>query len=194
VATIRAPRLGVDVEWDMVRERLRPIRRLLVALASVALLLGWGTAAADLYRWVDAKGVVNYSNIPPQGVEATQIPETQPTVSVIPPPERQAELRQAAHEAELLRRLEQLEDELAAMRASAPTVVYTYPPPEPAVTYAAPFVYPYAVYPYPVYAPRGRNGFKGSRPAYGWGHAPGAMPPVPAPHGGRAGLPVRGRF
>jgi Domain of unknown function (DUF4124) len=166
-------------------------------MAGVALSLGCGAAAADLYRWVDAQGVVNYSNIPPpRGVQAKQIPDTQPTVSIIPPPERQAELKQAAHEAELLRRIEQLEDELAAMRrASPPTVIYTYPVPDPAVTYSTPVVYPYAVYPFPVYAPRIRNGFKESYPGFGWGRrSPRAMPPAPVPRGGRSGLSVRGHF
>jgi Domain of unknown function (DUF4124) len=166
-------------------------------MAGIALSLGCGTAAADLYRWVDAKGVVNYSNIPPpQGVQAKQIPDTQPTVSIIPPPERQAELKQAAHEAELRRRIEQLEDELTAMRqASPPAVIYTYPVPNPDVMYSTPVVYPYAVYPFPLYAPRIRNGFKGHYPGSGWGRRdPGAMLPAPAPHGGRSGVSVRGRF
>jgi hypothetical protein len=188
---IRATRLGV--EWDMVRERLRPIVRCLMPAAGLVLSLVCGTAAADLYRWVDAKGVVNYSNIPPQGVKARQIPETQPTVSVIPPPERQAELKQAAHEAELLRRIEQLEDELAAMRrANAPAVIYAYP--NPFATYSTPVVYPYAVSPFPIYGPRVRYGFKRRHPGSGWGRSPGAIPPVPAPHGGRSGSSFRGRF
>jgi Domain of unknown function (DUF4124) len=162
--------------------------------AGLALSLVCGTTAADFYRWVDAKGVVNYSNIPPQGVKAKQIPDTQPTVSVIPPPERQAELQHAAHQAELLRRIEQLEDELAAMRrANAPPAIYTYPVPEPAVTYAAPVVYPFAVFPFPVYGPRIRYGFKGRHPGSGRGQRPGATPLSRAPHRG-SGSSFRGRF
>lgn len=109
-----------------------------------------GPAAADLFRWVDAQGVVNYSNVPPpQSVAAERIPESKPTVSVIPPPENHAELQQAAREAALLRRIEQLEDELAALRRAPtqPTVVYTYPVPAE-VTYPATFVYPYPLLPW----------------------------------------------
>ena len=104
-------------------------------LIGIALVFGLGAPAyADLYRWVDAKGVVNYSNIPPEGVQAKRIPDTAPPVSIIPPPDNQAEIRQALREAELLRRIEALEDEIAAARrASVPVVVYPVPA-EPVVT------------------------------------------------------------
>jgi Domain of unknown function (DUF4124) len=164
-------------------------------MAGLGLSLGSGTAAADFYRWVDAKGVVNYSNIPPQGVKATQIPDTQPTVSIIPRPERQAESMQAAHDAELLRRIEQLEDELAAMRrASVPSAIYTYPVPDIGAMYSTSIASPTWVFPFPVFVPRVGHGFKGPRSGFGWGRSAGSMPPGPAPHGGRSGVSVRGRF
>jgi len=166
-------------------------------------------ALADMYRWVDAKGVVNYSNVPPPaGTTAKRIAETEPTVSVIPPPENRAEQQQAAREAALLRRIEQLEDELAALRtAAAQAAAYTYPIPAPAVTYSAPVVYPYAFYPWPIVrAGKGHVFFK-SGPRHGFGHGiknphsgfvssrvRGGTPSVAVPRGGRSGLTVRARF
>lgn len=185
----------------MVCEHLRRIFPVFASAGSVLLALASGPAAADLYRWVDAKGVVNYSNVPPKSVKATQIAETQPTVSVIPPPEKPPEVQQAQREAALLRRIEQLEQELAALRrAPATTVVYTYPVPTaaPVETYAAPIVYPYPVYSWPVYKRGGGQRFGPHRPAHqpgvGAHGRPGARPPVAAPFTGHPGLTVRARF
>ena len=185
----------------MVCEHLRRIFPVFTSAGSVLFALASGPAAADLYRWVDAKGVVNYSNVPPQNVKAKQIPETQPTVSVIPPPEKSPEVVQAQREAALLRRIEQLEEELAALRrAPATTVVYTYPAPAavPVETYAAPIVYPYPVYSWPGYKWGGGHRFGPPRPAHrpglGAPGRPGVRPPVAAPFPGRPGLTVRARF
>jgi len=164
-------------------------------MIGVALAFASSPAAADLYRWVDAKGVVNYSNVPPRGVQATQIAETAPTVSVIPPRERRPEVQQSQREAALLRRIEQLEDELAAMRrASAAIVAYPYPVPAPDVTYSAPVVYPYPIYSWPVRWARGGHRFKPRHPGFGSRWLPGGRPPVAVPRGGRSGLTVRARF
>lgn len=172
----------------MVRERLRATIRLLPLVVGVTFTLVSAPAAADLYRWVDAKGVVNYSNIPPQGVKAKQIPDTQPTVSIIPPPKNQPELRQAAREADLLRRIERLEDELVALRrASAPSVIYTYPIPSPAVAYTAPILYPYPIYPGAIYLPGVGHRFKALRPGF-------RAPTLHVPRGVGSGHAVRTRF
>jgi hypothetical protein len=167
---------------------------LLASAGTVLIALASGPAVADLYRWVDAKGVVNYSNVPPQGVKAKQIAETQPTVSVIPPPERPPEVQQAQREAALLRRIEQLEEELAALRRAP--VVYTYPVPAvaPVETYAAPIVYPYPIYPWRAYKRGGGHRFGPHKPGMRAHGRPGARPPVAAPFAGRPGLTVRARF
>jgi Domain of unknown function (DUF4124) len=181
----------------MVRERSRRSVQLAMAASAVVLALAGGPAVADLYRWVDAKGVVNYSNVPPpQTVKAEQIPETQPTVSVIPPPEKPPEVKQTEREAALVRRIEQLESELAALRRAAATpVVYSYPVPvsAPEVTYAAPIVYPYPLYPVQVYAPGRAHRFKppghpGMRAHWG----PGVRAPVGVPRPGVSGVGVSG--
>jgi hypothetical protein len=177
----------------MVRERLRCRPRRSAPVVGFALALACAPAAADLYRWVDARGVVNYSNVPPPGVSARQIAETEPTVSVIPPPERRPEVQQAQREAVMLRRIEQLESELAALRnASAATIAYPYP--APAVTYSAPIAYPYPVYSWPVQRPGGGHRFKPrhSGPGMRWRH--GGNPPVAVPYGARSGFTVRARF
>jgi hypothetical protein len=180
----------------MVCEHLRRVFPLYAGTVLAA--LASGPVAADLYRWVDARGVVNYSNVPPKNVKAKQIAETQPTVSVIPPPENPPEVQQAQREAALLRRIEQLEEELAALRrAPATTVVYTYPVPAaaPVETYAAPIVYPYPVYPWPVYKRGGGQRFGSPHhPRMGARGRPGGRPPVAVPYTGRPGLTVRARF
>jgi len=183
----------------MVDERSRVGSRIWTGFVAVGLSLGFaaGSARADLYRWVDAKGVVNYSNIPPDGVQAKRIPDSQPTVSVVPPPDNQAELRQALHEAELLRRIEALEAELAAVRqSSVPTAVYAIPAAEPVITYSAPVVFPYPLYGWPVTRPIvGRHPLKPFKP--GWGGSagrPGGRAPIAVPHGRPSGLTVRARF
>lgn len=181
----------------MVGEGLRRFIRLFVATGAVTLALAGGPAAADLYRWVDAKGVVNYSNVPPPGIKAKQIAETQPTVSVIPPPERPPEMQQARRETELLRRIGQLEDELAALRrASAAAVVYTHPLPAPApsVIYSVPVVYPYPIYPWSVYKSGGGHRFQPRHPGRSVHRRHGGGRPIALPHGGRSGLTVRARF
>lgn len=159
--------------------------------------LAAGPAFADLYRWVDAKGVVNYSNIPPQGVAAKRIAETEPTVSFIPPREKPPEVKQAARDAAMLRRIEQLEDELAALRrASASTAGYAYPVPAllPALTYSVPVVYPFPIYSWPAHRLGKGHRFKPGHPGFGSSWRGGSRPPVALPHGGRSGLTVRARF
>lgn len=142
---------------------------------------------ADMYRWVDAKGVVNYSNVPPPATTgATRIADTEPTVSVIPPRERTPESQAAreAREAALVRRIGQLEDEIAQLkRAAAQPPVYAAYPVPPAATYAEyawPIAYP--VYPWPIRP--GRPHYPGFRPGHG-------KHPVAVPHGARGGIAVR---
>jgi len=181
----------------MGREYSRSVVPVFLGAGAVTFALVSGPVAADLYRWVDAKGVVNYSNIPPQGVTAKRIAETEPTVSVIPPREKPPEVKQAEREAAMLRRIEQLEDELAGLRrASAPTVVYAYPVPTPVpeMTYSTPVVYPFPVYPWPVHRLGKGHRFKPGHPGVGSGWRPGGKPSLASPRGGQSGLSVRARF
>ena len=172
-----------------------------LAVIGMAIGLGGAPARADMYRWVDARGVVNYSNIPPEdGVRATRIPDTQPTVSVIPPPDNQAELRRALREAALLRRIEQLEDEIAAVR-QAPVTVVAVPAPQPVVTYTGPAFIPWwPVSPWPGRPVARWPGKPGSGHGPNWGHPgsgvgmhPGARSPGVS-RGGHSGVTVRARF
>ena len=48
---------------------MRPLVFSAIFAAAVAAL----PAAAEVYRWVDERGVVNYANVPPAGVNATRI-------------------------------------------------------------------------------------------------------------------------
>ena len=89
----------------------------------VALVCGLATAAANaqIYRWVDARGTIHYSNMtPPQGVKSTvveieakeglPVPETRECYSIRCQGERMEERQ---------RRRDELEAKLAAERAAA---------------------------------------------------------------------------
>jgi hypothetical protein len=90
---------------------------LLVMLAS-ALLVVPG-AHAQVYKWVDDKGVVNYSSSPPpKGRNAVKLNEDAGRVTTVPTPEARRDDAGAADPA-LRRRVEQLEREAAAQRQAA---------------------------------------------------------------------------
>jgi len=50
----------------------------MMRLLIIALLCGAPLARADTYKWVDANGVVNYSNTPPPDVAKGMAPQTVP--------------------------------------------------------------------------------------------------------------------
>lgn len=55
--------------------------------AGLLALLAPPAAGAELYKWIDDKGVVNYSSTPPPPGRATkEMPQNTPGVSVIPAP------------------------------------------------------------------------------------------------------------
>lgn len=159
-----------------------------LALAvGVTIALPSAHAIADMYRWVDAKGVVNYSNVPPPAnANARRIADAEPAVSVIPLPVRPPEAQREAKEAALARKIERLEDELAELRRAAiqrsAYVSYAAPP---MVSYAddsAAIAYPLLVYPSPI-----RTG-KPVHPRFRPGHV---KHPVALPHGARRGFSAR---
>jgi hypothetical protein len=56
------------------------MRALMLVLAATAMV----PVYAQTYKWVDARGVVNYSNVPPPARPATALP-IEDRVSVVPP-------------------------------------------------------------------------------------------------------------
>ena len=92
----------------------------------LALLLVSSTASAQIYRWVDEKGRVHYSNwTPPAGVQATVVDPYAKTGAVSPESAECYTLRcQGERMEQRLARREELEVRLAAERAAA-----TPPPP-----------------------------------------------------------------
>jgi len=81
-------------------------------LAAAVLALGCSTVSADVYKWVDDKGVVNYSNSePPASVGATRLNENNPHVSfykaVPPTPEQLAQLDRYTRFREQMQMIEQ---------------------------------------------------------------------------------------
>jgi len=89
------------------------------ALAGL-LLLAAVAAYADVYRWVDEKGTVHYSNeTPPSGVKATKVDiEAEPRAPVAESAECYTALCQGERLEQRLARREQIEARLAAERAA----------------------------------------------------------------------------
>ena len=90
----------------------------LVTLASAVVL--FGAAHAQVYKWVDDKGVVNYSSSPPpKGKGVVKLDEDNGRVTTIPAPEMRRGDPAAAADPALRRRVDQLEREAAAQRQTA---------------------------------------------------------------------------
>jgi hypothetical protein len=124
------------------------MRALVFLLATTAM----APLYAQTYKWVDARGVVNYSNVPPPArpVQATPIEDR---VSVIAPDPNLAAATAAA-QAQSARQAEYAHQEWLArqqsmMQAQALAAMYT-PPAEEAPAYAYGYAYPYVR---PVVAP-----------------------------------------
>jgi hypothetical protein len=83
--------------------------------ASLLALLPAPPAAAEIYKWVDEKGVVNYGTTPPSGRAVKELPKEAPGVTVVPapPPLPPAAARNPTDE-----RVERLENALAAEKAA----------------------------------------------------------------------------
>ena len=122
---------------------IRAMRALVLILATTAM----APVYAQTYKWVDARGVVNYSNVPPPArpVQATLIEDR---VSVMPPDPNLAAATAAA-QAQSARQAEYAHQEWLArqqsmMQAQALAAMYTpaadYVPSYYGYGYAAPFV------------------------------------------------------
>ena len=93
-----------------------PARFQFPALATglVAALLAT-PATAELYKWVDEKGVVNYSSTPPPGRPAKELPQDGSGLSVVPAPPPPPPAAPRTHSDE---RVEKLEETLQRERAA----------------------------------------------------------------------------
>jgi hypothetical protein len=90
------------------------------ALLAAALLAALPASAADLYKWVDDKGVVTYSNTPPTAKRPTKIEAVPERVSVYTP---DAELNKAmSPDIRRDAKIANLENQLAAERRARQTV------------------------------------------------------------------------
>jgi glycine/D-amino acid oxidase-like deaminating enzyme len=161
---------------------MRVVLTLLGALVTGALTAPF-PVRAEIYKWVDNKGVAHYSNIkPPEGVKIVERFEEVPvsTVSAVPR-EQFARQRELALEA----RVEQLERDLyEARRANAMPVAPGYDPYYSGYASYYPGYYPaygYAAYGYPI---------SGVRTAHHFRHFPVGVRPVvrPLPVGGAVAL------
>lgn len=88
------------------------LARILAALAAVALA---APAGAQLYKWVDDKGVTNYGSSPPANARNVQkVDESNPRVSTVPG--LKPEEVQAGENRALQHKVDQLERDLEAQR------------------------------------------------------------------------------
>ena len=87
---------------------------LALALVWAGTLLGSSGSVAEIYKWVDEKGVTNYSGAPPARGKARSLDLQSTNLSVYPapPPEHTARALEAAMRA----RIDRLENELLAER------------------------------------------------------------------------------
>jgi Domain of unknown function (DUF4124) len=61
--------------------------RTLLSSTLVAIMAAAVPATAQVYRWVDDRGVVNYTNVaPPSGVQVTRLEANDPRISALPVP------------------------------------------------------------------------------------------------------------
>jgi uncharacterized protein DUF4124 len=91
-----------------------PLPGLPFAAGVLATFLAW-PAGAEVYKWVDENGVVNYGSTPPAGRPVKELPKDGSGVSVVPapPPPPPAAARNPTEE-----RIDRLERALAAERAA----------------------------------------------------------------------------
>ena len=133
---------------------IRAMRVLLLVLAAMAV----STVHAQTYKWVDERGVVNYSNVPPskRAVQATAIEDR---VSVVPRDPNLAAATAAA-QAQSARQAEYAHQEWLArqqsmMQAQAIEAMYSPPADYVAPYYGYGYGYGYGYrYARPVVAPR----------------------------------------
>ena len=104
------------VIWSAMKNVNRTMRRLILpsALVSVLSFLA-GPALAQVYKWVDEKGVVNYSNEAPADRKATQLDPKAARVSIIGTDDstkRTGIAQGAANERALAEKIDRLERKL----------------------------------------------------------------------------------
>lgn len=81
-------------------------------------LLASASASAEVYRWVDKNGVINYSDTPPKSVAAKKVDQDQISIVPLAPLVRASSL--AASNQALRQRVERLEEEADRERGIAP--------------------------------------------------------------------------
>lgn len=92
------------------------MRRMVRSSASLLLMLAI-TASAEVYRWVDEQGVVNYGSRPPAGSKAKQVDAEAAPLSVVPAPAKPASAASgAAEQAALRARVRNLEAQVEEQR------------------------------------------------------------------------------
>ena len=142
--------------------RTAPVALLFSLLAGMA-----SCAVAQVYKWVDEKGVVNYGDKPPaRGKPAQPLAESGGSVSVVPGMSREELERQ--RDRDMQQRMRELEREVDALRAREIARDNVAPYPVPAdITYV------------PAYGYGGYYGYGSARRPLNPGSHPGSRPEHP---------------
>ncbi len=102
--------------------------RNLAGCLTAALALVVTTAHADIYTWIDKKGLTNVSNLPPpEDAKVTNVQRAAPKDAA-----REAAAREALRQAEvrvLNEKVQQLQDQVEQARRDPPVLAYAPPPP-----------------------------------------------------------------
>src|SRR5882672_1006116 len=151
VAAILWIRFAATIEAMKIHPHIRQVAWMIGFVTAV----GWASAYADIYTWVDPSGNVNLSNRPPpEGARVTNVFREDPAARA------SAEAARAAAQREELRalsdRVKQLERDLDAANERPAPAPIVYPPPMPAPAPYPPVVTQTIVVPnaptYPTYA------------------------------------------
>lgn len=90
--------------------------RLILSSVLTAVLLTALPASAQVYKWVDEKGVVNYSNEAPAGGKATQLDPKSSRLSIVGTGDAQKTVLASASDSALSEKLDRIERKLDAER------------------------------------------------------------------------------
>jgi hypothetical protein len=111
----------------------------MLGICAVAMAIAASSAHADIYTWIDKKGLTNLSNLPPpEGARVTNVSRLAPKDAA-----REAAARESARQAEMRAlndRVQQLQAEVEQTKNAPPLVLAYAPPPAYAPPAAAPYI------------------------------------------------------
>jgi Domain of unknown function (DUF4124) len=126
VTTVNAACLTAKFTRSIVSHMIKT-RLVLSTLTVLAAALGSTPATAELYKWVDANGVVNYGDKPPASARNVKALDESSRLSIVPglPPETMQRERERAAESRVGQLERELQESQARERAAAQAAAST---------------------------------------------------------------------